>query len=71
MQSASGITIHAGWLEERWFGCLVTTILSILGSATLVCNQELTRLSIGKIAKVSAIRVNLGPRPVLVEAIGG
>jgi hypothetical protein len=38
---------------------LVTTILSILGSATLVCNQELTRLSIGKIAKVSAIRAKV------------
>jgi len=39
MQNDSGVTIHGGWPSERWFGCVVTTILSIHGSATSFCLQ--------------------------------
>jgi hypothetical protein len=39
MQNVSGITIHGGWPPKRWFGCVVTTILSIHGSATSFCLQ--------------------------------
>ncbi len=39
MYTVLGFTIHGGWPSERWFGCVVTTILSIPGSATSFCFQ--------------------------------